>query len=74
MGYVLAHGLCIGCSRPFAFNPLRVPSCLVNGVREPICQICVDRVNPQRIANGLEPIVPLPGAYEPIDEYELPDE
>ena len=25
-----------------------------------------------RIANGLEPIKPLPDAYEPIDERELP--
>jgi hypothetical protein len=41
-------------------------------VREPICRNCVERVNPQRIKNGLEPIVPLPDAYEPVDESELP--
>jgi hypothetical protein len=59
-----AYGECVGCRRLFAFNPDLVPSIRVNGTREPICQTCVDRVNPQRIANGLQPIVPLPGAYE----------
>lgn len=71
MGYVMALGPCIGCKRPFSFNPLRVPSVTVNGSREPICQACVDRANPMRKTNGLEPIVPLPGAYEPSDESEL---
>jgi len=43
----------------------------VNGVREPICRDCVERVNPTRIAKGLEPIVPLPDAYDPIDERDI---
>lgn len=71
MGYVMALGPCIGCGRPFSFNPMRVPSLSVNGTREPICQTCVDRVNPLRKANGLEPIVPLAGAYDAADEGEL---
>ena len=46
------------------FNPDRVPSITVNGSREPICLNCVEVANPKRIANGLEPIRPLPGANE----------
>ena len=72
MGYVICYGECIGCHRLFGFNPLRVPSCsAVTGHREQICRDCVNRVNPTRIKNGLEPIVPLPDAYEPADEIEL---
>jgi hypothetical protein len=71
MGYALCHGHCIGCGQLFSFNPVRVPSLRWKGSREPICQSCVDRVNPQRIANGLEPIVPAPDAYEACEESEL---
>jgi len=72
MGYALAMGPCIGCGNLFSFNPVRVPSCsAVNGRREPICAGCVERVNPMRVANGLEPIVPHPEAYEGCHEEEL---
>jgi hypothetical protein len=65
MGYLMAIGPCIGCGRAFTFNPDRVPSSsAITGKREPICADCVERINPQRIAHGLEPIVPLPGAYD----------
>jgi Fe-S-cluster-containing dehydrogenase component len=73
-GVVFAYGACIGCHRMFWFNPFRVPSCIVDGTREPVCRECVARANPRRIANGLPPIVPLPGAYEPADESEWIDE
>lgn len=73
MGYALCTGICIGCGRVFSFNPMRVPSLPWHGSREPICQDCVTRVNPKRIANGLQPIVPHPDAYEPCDEHELHD-
>lgn len=73
MGYVFMHAPCIGCSQPFAFNPMKVPSLMWNGKREPICRHCVERANPTRVANGLHPIVPDPEAYEPCDEYELPE-
>jgi len=72
MGYALCMGPCIGCGAIFSFNPMRVPSIRVRGEREPICRACVERVNPVRIANGLEPIVPLPDAYEGCEESELP--
>jgi hypothetical protein len=71
MGYVIAHSPCFGCGQPFGFNPHAVPSIPFNGERYPICADCVEVVNPARIANGLEPIVPLPGAYDPIEESEL---
>jgi hypothetical protein len=71
MGYALCHGPCIGCGRIFSFNPMRVPSVMINGQREPICENCVARVNPRRKANGLDEIVPAPDAYEACDEWEL---
>ena len=71
MGYVFATSPCIGCGRLFSFNPVRVPSLRVKGEREPVCLACVERANPRRAKNGLPPIVPLPGAYEPGDESEL---
>lgn len=64
MGYMMAMGPCIGCKALFSFNPNRVPSVTVGGKKEPICRNCVDRANPLRVKNGLEPIVPAPDAYE----------
>jgi len=66
-GYVFATAPCFGCRALFTFNPELVPSVNYNGDRRPICQTCVDRVNPSRIKNGLAPIVPLVGAYEPSE-------
>ena len=63
MGYAFCMGNCIGCNRPFTFNPDLVPSVSIEGVKQPICQTCVDRVNPMREKNGLEPIKPHPNAY-----------
>jgi hypothetical protein len=68
----MAYGTCCGCKRIFGFNPVRVPSMAVNGSKEPICQECVNVANPRRIANGLDPIVPLPDAYGACEEWELP--
>lgn len=67
----IAYSACFGCKKLFSYNPVRVPSITVNGTREPICQTCVEAANPMRIANGLEPIVPLLDAYEACDETEL---
>jgi len=64
-GVIYVLGPCYVCKGLFTFNADRVPSITVNGVREPICADCVALANPRRIANGLDPIVPLPGAYEP---------
>lgn len=70
-GWVSVVGPCIGCGRVFSFHPNRVPSLLVRGVREPVCGACIERVNPLRVAKGLPPVEPLPGAYEPAPEDEV---
>lgn len=71
MGYAICTGQCAGCRRIFSFNPVRVPSIRVNGVREPLCRTCVDTVNAHRLKSGLE-VFPIPeDAYEPVDESEL---
>jgi hypothetical protein len=72
MGYALCHSTCYGCKRVFSYNPMRVPSIRIDGVREPICRDCVERVNPLRELRGLPPIELFPDAYEPCDESELP--
>lgn len=64
MSYMQAMSACVGCGRLFSYNPELVPSIRINGVREPICQACVDAANPRRIANKLEPIRVAPGAYD----------
>ncbi len=85
-GYALVMSPCVGCDTIFAYNP-HVPSVKVrrvgepgnwhweedpvNGQREPICQSCIERVNPVRIANGLPPFEPHPDAYKPVRESEL---
>ena len=71
MGYVFVMSACFGCKQPFSYNPHLVPSIRVNGVREPVCQACVDIANPQRIANGLDPITVPAGAYDAMPEEEL---
>ena len=65
MGYMYVLGDCFACHRLFTFSAERVPSITVDGERQPVCADCVARVNPLRAANGLDPIVVLPGAYEP---------
>lgn len=71
MGWAMALSNCIGCGVPFMFNPHKVPSIRVNGIREPVCKGCVERANPARIANGLPPFTPAADAYEPLDESVL---
>lgn len=62
---------CFGCGQLFAFDPDWVPSFQVDITTmrtpemgadparchsEPVCPHCCRRLNPQRIANGLEPM------------------
>ena len=58
---------CAGCGGVFPSNPYLVPSVVKDGRRKPVCRPCVDRLNAQRTIQGLAPVVPLPGAYEPVD-------
>lgn len=69
--YAICLGPCFGCGSLFAFHPDKVPSIERNGVKQPICRTCINRINPIRERNGLEPVVPLPNAY--WDEPELED-
>ena len=78
MAYVFVTSACFCCKRLFSYNPNHVPSIPIKdgkadprGTREPLCQACVDRVNPERIKRGLAPIVPHAEAYEPCDENEV---
>lgn len=71
MGYFMVIGSCIVCKHTMAFNPNRVPSIRIKGVREPVCRRCIELANPQRKALGLEEFVIHPDAYEPADENEL---
>ena len=71
MGYAIVTSRCFGCGKVFSYNPIAVPSINIQGTREPVCADCVTRVNPMRVANGLEPILPRADAYEPCDESEL---
>lgn len=73
MGYCYCVGFCIACKTPITFNPVRVPSLVVNGQREPLCERCFNRWNElHRTSKGLPPEPLLEGAYEPVDEHELP--
>jgi hypothetical protein len=73
MAYVMCMGNCITCGMIFIFNPHRVPSIRINGLREPVCLACVTAANPIRVADGLDPIVPHPEAYnaEPDGDGDL---
>lgn len=71
MGYAMCHAYCIGCRRLISFNPIRVPSITVNGVKEPLCECCVAILNTRRIDAGLKPVTIAADAYEPVDEIEL---
>ncbi len=71
MGYALVMSECAGCHRVFGYNHKLVPSITIAGVKQPICLDCVHAVNPKRIKNGLQPIIPHRDAYNPVDESEL---
>jgi hypothetical protein len=73
MGYAVVLGPCACCRQSFTYNPIRVPSVRFkkDGEREPVCLDCITRANIVRKQSGLEEIVPLPGAYEPVEESEL---
>jgi len=64
---VIAHSACATCGKPFAFNPLRVPSWRSG----PICPVCIDLVNARRKEIGLPAFEIAPDAYEPLDAKEL---
>ena len=68
MGYLTMIAHCIACKTLIQFNPYKVPSLVVNGVKEPLCINCANRWNQLHPENA-RPI--LSGAYEPADENEI---
>ena len=69
MGYYTMFASCAGCKRMISCNPNYVPSLVVNGHREPICESCHARWNEiHRTSKGLEPVSLHPQAYKPQEE------
>lgn len=64
MAYISVLGPCVSCSRVFTFNPELVPSVRVAGVKEPVCDGCMTRLNEMRKAKGMDAIAVHPDAYE----------
>lgn len=67
---LVAIAPCVGCARPFAFDPDTVPSVPIDpvtrlspdlggdparAVRQPVCLACRLAANPARLAAGLQP-------------------
>ena len=71
MGYAICTGSCLTCGKVFQFNPVKVPSLRVKGVREPVCQSCMDLVNAKRAETGLPPHEIDSEAYTACEESEL---
>ena len=72
MGYAFMIGGCFVCGGRFSFNPMRVPSFKdSDGVRQPVCRVCIADVNKVRQTNGLDAFVIPADAYEACDESEL---
>lgn len=72
MGYAMMIGECFVCHGGFTFNPHHVPSFRdSNGVRQPVCRTCINRVNEIRIASGIDAFIIHSNAYEACDESEL---
>lgn len=70
-GWIMMHGNCAACGTRVAFNPNKVPSIRVHGVREPLCAACVVKANTKAKAEG-KPEFQIPeGAYEPTRESEI---
>lgn len=71
--YAMCLGPCCCCKVLFSFNPHRVPSFrrTPESPREPICRACVEKANEIRVQKGLDPIVILDGAYNPLPAEEL---
>lgn len=72
MGYAFCVGPCYSCRQTFTFNPMKVPSYPVNGVRQPVCKNCITLANTIREKKGIDLLRYAEDAYEPIDERELP--
>jgi hypothetical protein len=53
-------------------NPVKVPSIVVKGNKEPLCETCFNKWNEiHRTSKGLPPVALDPEAYTACDESEL---
>jgi len=71
-GWVTVYGLCALCRKMIGFHPHHVPSIVVNGAREPICEPCFRRVQEAQRQQGV-PVTPdpPPDAYDGMPASEL---
>jgi len=66
LAFMMVFGSCVNCGVFMGFNPEKVPSIRVNGIREPLCKKCFIKWNEiHRISKGLEPMKISPEAYFP---------
>jgi hypothetical protein len=72
LAFVTLTSACFLCGKFFSYNPVRVPSLVVRGQREPLCRPCVEEANRERAAKGLATWTIHPYSYEPVDEQEVP--
>jgi len=69
MGVIFIFTTCVNCRTPMSCNPEKVPSLVLDGVREPLCEACFHKWNQiHRTSKGLEPVPLHPDAYTPMDE------
>lgn len=68
-GYAICLGACCACGRVMQFNPVLVPSLRVDGEKRPVCRRCVEKWKSMHPDVHFE--IP-EGAYEPVEEGELP--
>ena len=69
-GYVICMATCWCCKHPFACNDHKVPSLRIDGVKQPLCRLCVETANTRRLALGQPPHFIHPDAYNPRREDE----
>ena len=64
MTVMIVVSTCIGCNELISYNPEKVPSLRIEGVRHPLCKNCFNRWNKiHRTDKGLEPVYLHPDAY-----------
>jgi hypothetical protein len=74
MAYISVIGFCFLCRALFQFNPLHVPSYFARGERQPICMACMEALNRERQARGLDAFDIHPDAYKGEPEENVPND